>query len=388
MTNLQSERPPAAGEPFQSNRRQAAETASDSSAEQRHPGEISDPYADVPHPADVQSADDSAPVFSFVDGASFILDRPDGIPAIWGAGNDVLWASGEALMIAGPQGLGKTTLAGQLLRALIGIGDPEVLGLPVTEAQHVLYLAMDRPAQITRAHGRVFAESDRATMARKLSVHRGPPPFDLARNPSILAAMCEAAGADVVIVDSLKDAAIKLSDDETGAAYNRARQFALESGVQVVELHHTVKRNAKGEAVSDINDIYGSTWLTSGCGSVVLLTGNPGDPIVSMKHLKQPADEVGPFRLNHDQTAGLMTIMHATDIYELVRLSGPDGLTAKDAACALFGTEKPNAAEVEKARRKLVKMAGAGQLVAHEGAPRLGGGGKPTTAWFLAALAA
>lgn len=391
MTATQSERPPARnGEPSQSNRRQAAETSVDSSAGLGHPGELEheDPYAGLPHPADIaEEADEATPTFSFVDGASFILDRPDGIPAVWGSGNDVLWARGEALMIAGPQGLGKTTLAGQLLRALIGIGDPEVLGLPVAEANHVLYLAMDRPAQITRAHGRVFTESDRDTMAQKLSVHRGPPPFDLARNPSILAAMCEAAGADVVIVDSLKDAAIKLSDDETGAAYNRARQFALESGVQVVELHHTIKRNAKGEAVSDINDVYGSTWLTSGCGSVILLTGNPGDPIVSMKHLKQPADEVGPFRLNHDQTAGLMTIMHATDIYELVRLSGADGLTAKDAACALFGTEKPTAADVEKARRKLAKMAGMGQLVAHEGAPRLGGG-KPTTAWFLPALAA
>ncbi|WP_139810464.1 AAA family ATPase [Prescottella equi] len=60
MTNLQSERPPAStGEPSQSNRRQAAETAFDSSADQRHSGEITDPYADLPHPADAFSPDEA-----------------------------------------------------------------------------------------------------------------------------------------------------------------------------------------------------------------------------------------------------------------------------------------------------------------------------------------
>lgn len=60
MTTLQSERPPAStGEPFQSNRHQAAETAFDSSADQGHSVEISDPYADVPHPADAESADEA-----------------------------------------------------------------------------------------------------------------------------------------------------------------------------------------------------------------------------------------------------------------------------------------------------------------------------------------
>jgi hypothetical protein len=47
-----------------------------------------------------------------VDGARFILDQPSTIPAVWGEGAQVLWAEGEALMIAGGQGLGKTTLAG------------------------------------------------------------------------------------------------------------------------------------------------------------------------------------------------------------------------------------------------------------------------------------
>jgi hypothetical protein len=38
------------------------------------------------------------------------------------------------------------------------------------------------------------------------------------------------------------------------------------------------------------------TWLTSGAGSVILLNGQPGDPIVSLHHLKQPAAAVGPLQ--------------------------------------------------------------------------------------------
>jgi len=122
--------------------------------------------------------------------------------------------------------------------------------------------------------------------------------------------MCEQAGADTVVVDSLKDAAIGLSDDEVGAGWNRARQFALREGVQVLELHHTVKRGANGAEPNTLADIYGSTWITSGAGSVISLWGEAGDPIVSLRHLKQPFAEVGPFRLLHDHTTGITTVHH------------------------------------------------------------------------------
>jgi hypothetical protein len=36
-----------------------------------------------------------------VDGATFVLDAPQDVPAVWGEGTDVLWAKGEALIIAG-----------------------------------------------------------------------------------------------------------------------------------------------------------------------------------------------------------------------------------------------------------------------------------------------
>ena len=58
-----------------------------------------------------------------VPGGSFVLDAPDTPAAVWGTGKDVLWAEGEALMIAGPQGVGKTTLANQLIKARLGLVD-------------------------------------------------------------------------------------------------------------------------------------------------------------------------------------------------------------------------------------------------------------------------
>ena len=85
--------------------------------------------------------------------------------------------------------------------------------------------------------------------------------------------MARSAGAGTVVVDSLKDAAIGLTDDVVGAGWNRARQAAIVAGVQLVELHHS-RKLAQGATAGQpsIDDVYGSTWLTSGTGSVILLT--------------------------------------------------------------------------------------------------------------------
>ena len=65
----------------------------------------------------------------------------------------MLLADGEALIIAGPQGLGKTTLAQQLLLGRAGFCEyATLLGFPIQPGQGTaLYLAMDRPR---RAAGR------------------------------------------------------------------------------------------------------------------------------------------------------------------------------------------------------------------------------------------
>jgi energy-coupling factor transporter ATP-binding protein EcfA2 len=319
--------------------------------------------------------------FGAIDGGTFVFDEPVNIPAIWGQDGRVMWSEGESLMIAGQQGLGKTTLAGMLIRALLGLGDGTILGLTVTPTERpILYLAMDRPRQIARSMRRQFNADERRILSQRLIVRRGPPPADLAAHPTLLAAMAEHYDAGIVIVDSLKDAALGLSNDEVGAAWNRARQHLLAAERQLCELHHCVKRGPNGAAIKDINDVYGSAWLTNGCGSVILLTGEPGDPIVGFKHVKQPAEEVGPWQLAHDQVAGLLTVEHSCDLIDLVKASGADGLTAKDAAVAIAQKRDPSNADIEKARRKLEKLEKDGHLRKFGGTK-----GGPPAAWFLAA---
>lgn len=290
-----------------------------------------------------------------------IFDIPDEMPVVWGSGNEALWVEGEAFILAGPSGVGKTTTIGQVVRALIFGG--EVFGLPVVNHGKVLYLAMDRPAQIARSLRRHFTPNQRGSLDKHLAIWKGPPPGDFAKNPSLLTNMCQEAGAGVAIVDSLKDAAIGLSEDTVGAGYNNARQIALAAGVQVAELHHQTKRGNNGDKPSTLSDVYGSTWITSGAGSVALLWGSAGDPIVELRHLKQPADPVGPLKILHDHSAGLSRVIDDNDP-KLILAANHKGMTARDMAAAMFGTDKPSANEIEKARRKLNRLLSGGMALA------------------------
>lgn len=296
-----------------------------------------------------------------LDGASFLLTETTRVPAIWGTDTDVLWAEGEPTMICGLPGVGKTTIAGQVLRARLGIGDGRVLGHPVTPtSSRVLYLAMDRPRQIQRALARLFTPDDHRELADRLVVRMGPPPEDLAANTDLLADLAHKAGADTVFVDSLKDAVLGLSEDGPAAGYNRARQTAIAAGVEVFELHHMRKQGAAGGKPTSLGDVYGSTWLTSGAGSVIVLNGDPGDALVELRHLKQPAAEVGPFKVLHDSTTGHSTVFHATDLLAMAHAKGQ--ISARDAAKAIAETDKPTANDVEKARRRLEALVKKDQL--------------------------
>ena len=303
-----------------------------------------DPYRDTAHEArDDRRADDDKPIWTFIDGATFILDQPDTIPALWGDGTEVLWAEGESLMIAGPMGLGKTTLAVLLMRAQLGLGDGTVLGLPVAERDgKILYLG-DGPARTDRArHAPTVHRSTTAPCSPNgCSVWRGPPPADIARNPACWPGSPKPPTPTPSTSTRSKTPPSACPTTKSAPDTTAPANIYSPTVCSSAEQHHTVKRNAGGGPPTAVADIYGSAWITNGTGSIVMLSGEPGDPIVGLRHVRAPADQVGPFQLLHDPDAGTLTIFHSTDLVELVAAAGFVGLTAKGAAAAMFDVVEP-----------------------------------------------
>ncbi len=66
---------------------------------------------------------------------------------------------------------------------------------------------MDRPQQAARSFRRMVGEGWRSELDDRLAVWQGPPPYDLAKHPTMLLTLACEAGADSVVFDSLKDAA-------------------------------------------------------------------------------------------------------------------------------------------------------------------------------------
>lgn len=285
-----------------------------------------------------------------------------------GEGQQVLWPAGEPLLIVGPPGVGKTTTGQQLALERHGIGDGSLLGQPVQiEPRAVLYVAADRPAQAARSFRRMVGEGDRQAL-EYLKVWPGPLPFDLTRSPEALHDFASDLDAGTVVIDSLKDVALDLSKDETGSRVNLALQHCVANGIEVVALHHQRKSSGDNRTPRSLDDVYGSAWLTAGAGSVLLLWGQAGDPIIDVRHLKQPAEEFGPVSIVHDHETGTTRLHEPTDL-ATIAATRPEGLSVEEAAKALFGTAEPDRNQREKARRRLDKLTADGPLAKHPAAP-------------------
>lgn len=298
----------------------------------------------------------------------FILNEPDTIPALWGDGEDVLWAAGESLIIAGPTGVGKTTIAQQVVLARIGVLEPEVLGYPVAQSTgKVLYIAGDRPRQAARSMKRMIDVDKADLLAERMTVWRGPLEFDAGKEPERLVELCKHFEADLVVIDSLKDIAVGLSADEVGAGVNKALQSCLAEGVEVLVMHHQRKPQQGGGKPKAISDVYGSVWITGGAGSVFVVWGEAGDAVVEMSHLKQPAEVVSTMEITHDHPRGRSTVNKGVDILQMLR-GARMGLSARFIAVSTFDTEEPSKAQVENARRRLERLVTKGLAYRQDGA--------------------
>jgi replicative DNA helicase len=302
-----------------------------------------------------ESQNGASPRRQAIDGATFAFREAAEVPAVWGKDERVLWAKGEGLLIVGPDGVGKTTTQQQLLRARLGLAN-ELLGLEVEPADKpVLYVAADRPRQAARSLRRMTSDEDRDVLAERLIVWEGPLPFDLTSDPRALADFALAHGVGSLFVDALKDVALDLTKDEVGSRVNLALQEVIAAGVEFCGLHHQRKEQSAAGKPKRLADVYGSRWLTAGMGSVVLLWGEPGDLVVELSHLKQPAEDVGPLKVVHDHVRGRSVIHGGLDL-EQALATAAHGMTTKDGARALFESEKPTPNQVEKARRRFERL--------------------------------
>lgn len=315
-------------------------------------------------------------------GGSFVLDVPDlADVTLWGRDSQVLWVRGEPFLIVGPTGIGKTTLAGNLVLSMIGLrgDDPELLGLPVRRIEgKVLYIAADRPQQARRAFRRMATDEDREILDARLSVWPGPLLFDLSREPDRLLPFVEERGAEAVFIDSYKDVAADIAKPEGGYGLNRAVQLLVAAGIEVCGLHHQRKASGDNRRPNTIDDVYGSVWVVAGAGSVTCLWGKPGDMVVDMSHLKMPAEEVGPFTVAVNHQRGVLGVADGTGPLAILRAS-PQGVTAEAFSGVLFGTDEPDPNQVRKARRKLQAMVDRGEAHRRNGGTDDRGRRRPDT---------
>lgn len=327
-----------------------------------------------------------------VDGEQFLSESFNSTP-LWGADAKVLWAGGEGLMICGPQGVGKSTIVQKLALARAGITGPELFGFPVLQDDRpILYLAMDRPTQIRRSLARMVDMDDPGTLARfrkQFRFWKGPPPFDVASAPRIYADWLQKVGdgPGLVIVDSMKDVANGLSQDEVGSSLNTAMQLVLAHGTEYVALHHQRKANADNPKPSKMSDVYGSTWLTSGMGSIVLVWGSAGDQTVELTHLKQPQEVVGPLTVNHSHSDGAsVSVDPVAQLLALASTVGSGGLTEEAAVRELFkiGVDDESYVNSKKSvRRRLDRLTEDGLLNHEPGVKGGAGGGGRASRWVV-----
>jgi len=99
--------------------------------------------------------------------------------------------------------------------------------------------------------------------------------------------------------------------------------------------------------------------ITAGAGSVILLWGDPGDLVVEIRHLKQPAEQFLDTRALHDKSTGTFELVDKPDLKLLV--NKVKAITVKDVASHLFSKKNPSKNEIEKARYKLEGMVKAGE---------------------------
>ena len=101
-----------------------------------------------------------------------------------------------------------------------------------------------------------------------------------------------------------------------------------------------------------LDDLYGSTWVTAGAGSVLFLFGQPGADQVELIHLKQPEAKIeGPGGANltlvHDHEAGRSKLIGRFDPLQFLYNKGDKGSDGQRRRQSRNKTTRPDRRESE-----------------------------------------
>lgn len=289
-----------------------------------------------------------------IDGKTWLTSGPDHPDPLWGDNTVMLAARGQPTTIAGPQGAGKSVFGQRLALGHIGLIDT-LLDIPIAPGtRNVLYLASDRPEQARLSTRRMITEEQLDALEARMRVWKGPPPEDVAKQPLMLRQMAEVADADLIVIDSAKDVALKLSADEVGAAYNSALQHCVANGIEVIALHHPRKLSGdtRDNPVRVLDDLYGAYWITAGNGSVIYL--QPGDfDSYTLTQLKSPNGHKADIAYEHVTETGELRAPTTPDLEAILEEAGFEGVSGAHVARCLYKTDEPTSAQLQSVRRAL-----------------------------------
>lgn len=302
-----------------------------------------------------------------LDGEAALFDMPESPEVIWGKDHMIGWAKGQGTMLAGPTGLGKTTFAHNVLTRMMGLDESEFLGMPVTPTDApILYLAMDRPIQTRQAFRRLVpdAPAARALVKDKLRMWAAPFPFRLLDDPAYMARWIQeqVPGCKTVVFDSVKDMTPGVSEEASGAAVQIAWQELVAMGVDFLALHH-FKKPQSADTKASISQVYGSTWLTAGLGSVLTIDGKIGEGNVVFQQHKTVMEQIPELHCIHHYKTGVIELRdsEAPTESEALKAAGDTGATAEQIAAQCYAST--GKAVLAKTRRKLNDLVKAGKAV-------------------------
>lgn len=292
-----------------------------------------------------------------VDGKTWLTSGPDRAQPLWGTETSMLAALDQPTTVAGPQGAGKSVFGQRIALGWLGLVD-DVLGMPVHHgAGNILYLASDRPDQARLSMRRMVTDDQLDVLEERMRVWKGPPPEDVAKQPLMLRELARVADAQLLIIDSVKDVALKLSSDEVGAAYNTALQHAVAADVQVLALHHPRKLagDTRDQPVRTLDDLYGATWITAGNGSVIYLQPGALDGY-TLTQLKSPVGDKLSIDYEHVTETGDVRRATTPTLVTVLEQAGDEGLSAVHAARCIYRVDQPEEHQRKKIARALNEL--------------------------------